>query len=114
MGNGLLIELDPIMSTPSLLTLYDKHPDLSASPTDRLWFIHFLSAESSNHVFLYPLISVSRRHVLDELGGSQSSFCALYGMIALIAAHVDGIEIIIRLKISLGWQYGSGSHTQGH
>lgn len=84
---ALYIELGSIMSTPSLLSLYNRHPDLSASrpPTDHLKFIHFLSAERSNHVFLYPIIGVSRRHALDELGGGQSSFCALYGMIELIA-----------------------------
>lgn len=113
---ALFIGMDPIMSTPSLLSLYNKHLDLFAarSPSDRLFIIHFLKAESSNHAFLHPTLSVSRRHAHDELGGGQSSFCALYGMIELIAAQVDGIEMINSTKISLDWQHARGSYTQGH
>lgn len=70
------------MSTMSLLSLYNKHYDLSAgrSPTYHLLFTHLLSAEPPNHVFLYPTTIVSRRHAHGEPGGGQSSVCALHGM----------------------------------
>lgn len=79
------------MSSPSALSLYNKHRGLSAARSPhRLSVVDsFLSAESSNNVFLYPTISVSRHHAHDKPGGVQSSFCALHGMIEFIAAQLD-------------------------
>lgn len=89
------IETDPIMSALSLFSLYIKHPN----PTDHPYFIHLLSAESSNHVFLYPNISVSYRHAHDKPGGGQSSVCALHGMDnSMQPKKRKGIELMIRLK----------------
>lgn len=72
----------------SLLSLCYKYPALSAarSPTDHLRLIYLPSAESSDHVFFYPTITISRR-ADDEPGGGQSSICALHGMSNFITVH---------------------------
>lgn len=89
------IEMAPNMSTLSLLSLYIKHPNSTGHP----YFIHLLSAESSNNVFLYPTISVSHRHAYDKPGGGQSSVCALHGMDnSMQPKKREGIELTIRLK----------------